>query len=123
MPTGEKCKMGRLRKGKRDRKRINLALPVRVWTTNAAGDSQSEPARTVDITPQGARFGGIWNALTPDGTIEVQHHDQHARFRVVWVTCLADSQEKQVGAECLEPDKNLWKVELPKDEDFYDSPD
>ena len=114
--------MGRLRKGKRDLKRINLVVPVRDWITNAAGDSQSEPAQTVDITPQGARLGGIWSALAQGDTIEVQHQDQHARFRVVWVTRLADSQEKQVGTECLEPGKNLWKVDLPKEEDFYDSP-
>ena len=113
--------VARLRKGKRDRKRTKAVLPIRVWTTNPSGGTQSHLAHTLDITAHGVRLGGFRGAVTAGEAIEIQHHHKRARFRVVWLTGVPNSQEKQIGAECLEANTTIWQVEFPNEDDLYDS--
>ena len=113
--------MARLRKGKRDRKRTKAVLPIRVWTTNPSGGTQSHLAHTLDITDHGVRLGGFRGAVTAGEAIEIQHHHKKAKFRVVWLRGVPNSQEKQIGAECLEANTTIWQVELPDEDDLYDS--
>ena len=40
-----------------------------------------------------------------------------------WVIAHPGSSEKQVGAECCEPDKNIWGVDLPAEVDEYEEKD
>jgi hypothetical protein len=40
-------------------------------------------------------------------------------FRVVWIQEQHNS-EKHIGAECVEPDKNIWGQEFPQQMDEYE---
>jgi len=44
-----------------------------------------------------------------------------ALFRIVWIRLLEKSSEKHVGAECVEPDKDIWREEeFPHEADEYE---
>ena len=43
-----------------------------------------------------------------------------ARFRVTWIVAREGSSEKQIGAECLEPGKQIWGAEFPQQKDEYE---
>jgi regulation of enolase protein 1 (concanavalin A-like superfamily) len=71
------------------------------------------------VSDHGARIGGFNGTLNSGQLIEVQYRHKRARFRVVWIKTLDGSQEKQVGVECVEPEKRLWGVEFPEVMDGY----
>jgi hypothetical protein len=54
--------------------------------------------------------------------IELQYRHKRARFRVLW-TSTPKSPEKQLGAECVEPEKDIWGVEFPEKGDEYEEKD
>ena len=41
-------------------------------------------------------MGGFRGAVTAGETIEIQHHHKKAKFRVVWLRGVPNSQEKQI---------------------------
>jgi hypothetical protein len=55
--------------------------------------------------------------LKAEDGIEISCRHKRARFRVIWFLAHPSSSEKQVGAECSEPEKNIWGVELPAEVD------
>jgi hypothetical protein len=51
--------------------------------------------------------------------IEIQYRQKNAQFRVIWITAGMGS-ERQIGAECLEPGKQVWGEHFPEQEDEYE---
>jgi hypothetical protein len=95
-------------------------LPVRI---RVDGDPASHPAYTLDFSDHGVKLGGIRGQVEVGGGIEVACRHKRARFRIVWVLTQQESSEKQVGAECCEPESNIWGVELPAEVDEYEEKD
>jgi len=112
--------MGRYRTGKRRQKRTKAVVPVRV---RIDGDHSSHPAYTLDFSDHGVKLGGIRSEMQVGGGIEVSCRHKRARFRVIWILTHQGSSEKQVGAECCEPEKGIWGVELPIEADEYEEKD
>jgi hypothetical protein len=52
--------------------------------------------------------------------IEIQYRNKQAQFRVAWIAAPEGSSEKQIGAECLEPGKQVWGVQFPQQADEYE---
>jgi hypothetical protein len=52
--------------------------------------------------------------------IVIQYHQTHAQFRVTWIAAHEGSLEKQIGAECLEPGKQVWGAQFPQQADEYE---
>jgi len=115
--------MSRFRTGKRRQMRTQMVLPVRLWVIAASGNHKSFLAHTLDISDHGVKLGGVQGALKVGELIEVQYHQQRTKFRVLWIKTLDKPWEKQVGAECTEPEKNPWGVELPTGMDEYEEKD
>ncbi len=103
--------------------RTKMVFPVRFWTMGANGNQESHLAHTLDISDHGVKLGGLQNALKVGELIEIQYHRQRTKFRVVWIKAIEQSREKQVGVECIEPEKNPWGVELPTRVDEYEEKD
>jgi hypothetical protein len=97
--------MSRFRTGKRQSTRTKSVVPVRVWI---AGSKDSNLAHTLDVSNHGVKLGGWRGEMKVGDEIVIQYHQTHAQFRVAWITACEGSSEKQVGAECLEPKKQLW---------------
>jgi hypothetical protein len=106
--------MAQLLIGKRRQKRTKMVVPIRVWAKNANGVLESHLAHTLDVSDHGVKLGGFTGELTADQVIEIQYHHKRSRFRIVWVKTREGSTEKEIGAECSEPDKRIWGVEFPE---------
>ena len=85
-----------------------MVVPVRVRLTGA-NDSHAQMAHTLDATENGVRLAGFRGELKVGDAIEIQHQHKRAMFRVVWIQTLGKSSEKQVGAVCMEPDKDIGR--------------
>ncbi len=109
--------MPRVRKGKRRSKRIKSVLPVRLWI---AGSEDSHLAHTLDVTNDGVKLGGCRGEMKVGDKIIIQYHHKQAQFRVTWITTQEGSSEKQIGAECLEPGKQVWGTPFPQQTDEYE---
>lgn len=80
-------------------------------------------AHTLDISDHGVRLAGLRCDLKRDDLFELHHKHKHARYRVVWVATREGSSEKYLGGECLEPEKNIWGVDLDDKRDEYEEKD
>ena len=49
----------------------------------------------------------------------MEHRRTQAQFRVAWITARENSSEKQIGAECLEPGKQVWGERFAEQADEY----
>lgn len=100
--------------GRRRDDRLQVNLPVRVWGMDRNGKPFIQSAHTVDITRLGGRLRDLYCIDKKGEVIRVQHGHQKANFRVTWVGIPGTSEDGQVGIYCIEPDKYIWNVSLPK---------
>ena len=98
--------------------RIHAALPVRVaWREREEDIKQT--AYTLDVSPKGARLGGVKGLKGPGQLIVVRRNTDEAQFRVIWIGQLRTPQEGQIGIECVESDKIIWDIDFSQaQEDF-----
>jgi hypothetical protein len=87
-----------------------MVLPVRV---RLVGAQASELTHTLDGNETGVRLGGFRGEANVGDIIEIQYRREHAMFRIVWIRTQEASSEKHLGAECIEPDKNIWGQKFP----------
>ena len=92
-------------------------MPVRLWI---AGSKDSHLAHTLDVSNHGVKFGGYRGEFKVGDKIEVLYRHKQAQVRVAWITAPEGSSEKQIGAEFLEPEKQVWGVEFPEQTDEYE---
>ncbi|HEY6351446.1 MAG TPA: PilZ domain-containing protein [Candidatus Angelobacter sp.] len=97
--------------------RRKIVLPV---TLTRHGGQEKQLAHTLELTENSARLGGLSSQLKPGETIELYRGALKARFDVVWMGEPHGAMAGQAGIRSLEPDKIIWRVDLPADED--DSP-
>jgi ribosomal 50S subunit-recycling heat shock protein len=57
--------------------------------------------------------------------IEIQYQHKHAQFQVSWINSRrgSSSSQKEIGAECLEPEKQVWGTDFPQQVDEYEEQD
>ena len=92
----------------------------RASATLIAGSDDRHLAHTLDVSNHGVKFGGCRGEFKVGGKIEVLYRHKHAQVRVAWITAPEGSSEKQIGAEFLEPEKQIWGVEFPEQTDEYE---
>ena len=109
--------MPRFHIGKRRAKRIKSVVPVRLWI---AGSKDSHLAHTLDVSHNGVQLGGYRGEMQVGDEIVIQYRRAQAQFRVTWIVAREGSSEKQIGAECLEPGKQLWGAKFPQQKDVYE---
>lgn len=100
--------------GRRIDDRLPTELSIRIWGMDSAGHPFSAQARTIDITRTGARIAGVEHVCQKGDVIGIQHGEQKARFRVVWVGSPGSAKAGQVGVHCVESGKYIWGVQLPE---------
>jgi hypothetical protein len=102
---------------KRREQRITMPISVRIWGLDAEGKVFTQNAKTVNITPGGARLFGVTAKLAPGFTIGLQCGSLKGRFVVVWVGDAGSSFERQIGLRAV--DSGIWGVPLPKPAEDY----
>jgi hypothetical protein len=109
--------------GRRRQPRVKGILPVRIWGSDHEGKPFAEHVCTTNISNKGVSLTGVRAALSPGNTVGVQYRNRQARFRVAWVAPASEAAGKNVGLECLQPEKELWPVAPPTEgEDLYVRP-
>jgi PilZ domain len=93
--------------------RRKMVLPVTVLRHNG---QEKQLAHTVDLTEVSARLGGLCSLLEPGEVIEIQRGAVKSQFQVFWMGAPGSAMEGQAGVRSLEPNKNIWGVDLPADE-------
>ena len=102
---------------KRRTKRTKSVMPVRV---RIAGSKDSCLAHTLNVTNHGVRLGGYRGEIEVGDEFVIQYRHAQAQFRVTWIAARDESSDKQIGAECLEPEKQLWGTVFPEEPDDYE---
>lgn len=100
--------------GLRKEQRTRMMLPIRIWGMDSEGILFDLDARTVDITPIGARLAGVNCRLHRGATIGVQCGTSKARFRVVWVGAAGGPKQDQIGVQLLDLGKYIWGKPLAR---------
>jgi PilZ domain len=90
--------------------RVDISLAVKVWGIDLYGKPFVQHARTVNTTSVGARLIGI-DCVREGTVISLQHGEQKARCKVVWVGHDA-AKARQIGIFCLEPGKKLFNPQM-----------
>src|ERR1700757_2809977 len=109
--------MPRFRAGRRRSKRTISVVPVRLWI---AGSEDSHLAHTLDVSNHGVKFGGCLGEFKVGDKIEVLYRDKHAQARVAWITPCEGSSETRIGAEFLDPEKQVLSLEFREQTDEYE---
>jgi hypothetical protein len=106
--------------------RVPMQLEVRVWGIDVEGKPFFQTARTSEVSAKGARLEGITCLKQVGEVIGVQHSNQKARFRVVWIGEKGTPEQGQIGITCLDSDKCIWAEALQETEtkeDFGQGPE
>lgn len=98
---------------RRREERIIISLPVRLWGMDVHGKPFTQNAASVDITRMGARLQGVTCQIQHGDIIGVQHGNDKARFRVIWVARPGSRNEGQIGVHCVEAGKYIWGAVQP----------
>jgi hypothetical protein len=99
--------------GRRQYRRLRIALPLTVSGHDAGGDAFTQTATTIDIGIHGMRLRGVRHLSTPGEPVMVEHKDRRARYRVAWTGQKGTCWEGLVGLEGLEGAKFLFSEHLP----------
>ena len=89
-----------------------------MWGLDLYGKPFVQHARTVNASSVGARLIGI-DCVREGTVISLQHGEQKARCKVVWVGRDA-AKSRQIGIHCVEPGKRLFNSHLRVPEKLED---
>jgi hypothetical protein len=99
---------------KRRKDRRKAVLPVRVRGKDTSGKIFEELVYTLDVTPAGARLGGVHHALKATDRITVTYRQRKIEFCVVWTKRLDGASEYHVGLQAVAPEGDAWGLNSPE---------
>lgn len=105
--------------GLRNKLRIKMVFPIRIWGMDSAGKSFNILAYTLNVSRSGACLGGVKVLLGVGDAVTVQYKQQRALFKVVWVGRPGDPTQEQIGVTLLEQDRQIWS-DIHEPGDFLD---
>jgi hypothetical protein len=103
--------MPRFHTGWRRSARTVSVVPLRLWI---AGSEDSHLAHTLDVSNHGVKLGGCQGEFKVGDKVEVLYRHKHTQARIVWIMACEGSSEKRIGAEFLEPEKQVSGLEFPE---------
>jgi PilZ domain len=104
----------------RQKKRIQLALPIRVTYWDDTQKPCLEIACTYDISEHGARVTGLRCVKEAGEVIAIERGKNKAFCRVVWVGEPNSELAGQIGLQSVESDRTLWEAELKDMVEVYE---
>ena len=97
---------------RRQRLRVETALPVRVWGLDAQFRPFTELARVGNISNTGAVLHGINRKLRAGEVLEMQYSGEKIQVRVVWSGKLGSPEEGMVGVQHVQSKSHIWNLNL-----------
>ena len=95
--------------------RVALSVPIRVFGVDYRGIDFTEEALTLIVNLHGAKIRMI-HQLLPDSEIRLISHPtgRDSLFRVVSKLQSSELKFTYWGVENLDPEKNIWGVDIPE---------
>ncbi|HTR65677.1 MAG TPA: hypothetical protein VMH85_07890 [Terriglobales bacterium] len=97
---------------RRQKLRVEAALPVRVWGLDAQYRPFTDLARVNNISSGGAVLQGIGRRLRAGEILEMQYAGEKVQVRVVWAGRPGTCNEGMVGVQHLPSQSHIWDVNL-----------
>jgi hypothetical protein len=97
---------------RRHNRRVTTFLTVRIWGIDAESLPFMQHAQVRNISDRGAVFGGMIRLVRPGAILHVQHDQDQAQFRVVWVGRRGRRRQGQIGVESLSSEPFIWDINL-----------
>jgi hypothetical protein len=101
-------------------KRVQIMLPVRVAVWVDGQRPAFQMACTCDISVHGARLAGVRGVTAVGEVLAVERGKNRAFYRVAWIGKPGSPQHDQIGAQCIEPGKVIWDVNLDELQEQYE---
>ena len=111
--------------GARREQRVKAVLTVHISGMDRSGKCYAQEAKTLDVTPVGARIAGITSPVEAGSNVCIRCGKSQSRFRVLWVGETGTARAGQIGVQALEVGKYIWGVALPRmmgDEGYEETP-
>ncbi|MBZ5513145.1 MAG: PilZ domain-containing protein [Acidobacteriia bacterium] len=99
--------------GRRQYKRLRLALPVTISGFDSNGNRYTQSATTAEIGVNGMRLRAVRCLRAPGELVQVEYQGRRARYRVAWIGAKGTCWEGLVGLQGLEGAKFLFSDHLP----------
>jgi hypothetical protein len=99
--------------GRRQYKRLHIALPVTISGLDSDGNRYTQSATTAEIGVNGMRLRGVRCLRAPGEPVQVEYQGRHARYRVAWIGAKGTSWEGLAGLQGLEGARFLFSDHLP----------
>jgi PilZ domain len=87
--------------GRRQYKRLHVALPITVSGVDAGGNAFTQSAVTVEISARGMRVRGVRCFRAPGDPVEVRYQGRHARYRLAWIGPPSTCPDGLAGLEAM----------------------
>jgi hypothetical protein len=97
---------------RRRNRRVAAFLTVRIWGVDAKSMPFSQHAQVRNISDRGAVLQGMIRLVRAGEIIHIQHDEDQAQFRVVWVGKPRTPRQGEIGVESLSSEPFIWDVNL-----------
>jgi c-di-GMP-binding flagellar brake protein YcgR len=97
---------------RRRNRRVAAFLTVRIWGVDAKRLPFAQHAQVRNISDGGAVLHGMIRPVKAGEILYVQHDEDQAQFRVVWVGKPGTSRQSEIGIESLPSEPSIWDVNL-----------
>jgi hypothetical protein len=97
---------------RRRNRRVAAFLTVRIWGVDAKSMPFTQHAQVRNISDRGAVLQGMMRPVKPGAILHIQHDEDQAQFRVVWVGKQGTRRQGEIGLESLSLEPFAWDVNL-----------
>jgi hypothetical protein len=97
---------------RRRNRRVAAFLTVRIWGVDAKSLPFTQHAQVRNISDRGAVLQGMIRPVRAGGILHMQHGEDQAQFRVVWVGKAGTRRQGEIGVESLSSEPFIWDVNL-----------
>jgi hypothetical protein len=97
---------------RRRNRRVAAFLTVRIWGVDAKSMPFTQHAQVRNISDQGAVLQGMIRPVKAGEILHVQHEEDQAQFRVVWVGRQGTQTQGRIGIQSLPSEPSIWDVNL-----------
>jgi hypothetical protein len=97
---------------RRRNRRVAAFLTVRIWGVDAKSLPFTQHAQVRNISDRGAVLRGMTRPVRTGTTLHVQHDEDEAQFRVVWVGKQGSRRHGEIGVESMSSESFVWDVNL-----------
>jgi hypothetical protein len=97
---------------RRRSRRVAAFLTVRIWGVDAKSMPFTQHVQVRNISDRGAVLHGMIRPVRAGEILQVQHDEDQAEFRVVWVGKQGTRRQGEIGVESLSSEPFIWDVNL-----------